>query len=411
VIQFPGIQTLLTAAFGGEGFDSFNDFTTTPDGGYIAVGHTTSTDGDATGAHGNKDLWVVKFASDGTKQWHRLYGGEGNDMANSIVRTPSGNYLILGATNSMGGDVSANKGDMDAWLIGMNADGNMLWEKSIGGTNEDWLFNIKLGGNGTFLMAGWTKSDDHNVSFNHGGKDAWLVKVNDQGSILWEKTFGGTGDDFALDATPVSDGGTIFCGQVVGNDGDASDRPAPGHTAWLVKLNTAGNIAGKLYIGASENDFGRVAIEAANGDYLFCGTTATDGAFDGYHADRDAFVCRVDPFGNFLWKKAYGGSMRDEPADLIEASNGTFVLAGSTLSDDGDIQNLLGGEDAWIMNLDGAGNILSGATFGGNLDDNIYRVRRLNDDRFAFAGYSQTLEDAYPDLDDVATGWFEVFSF
>jgi hypothetical protein len=411
VIQFPGIQTLLTAAFGGEGFDSFNDYITTPDGGYIAVGHTTSTEGDVTGAHGNKDVWIVKFASDGTKQWHQLYGGEGNDMANSIVRTTSGNYLILGASNSMNDDVSANKGDMDAWLISMDADGNLLWEKSMGGTNEDWLFNLKTGGNGTYLMAGWTKSNDHDVTSNHGAKDAWLVKINEQGAILWEKTFGGTNEDYALDATPVSDGGTLFCGQVVSNDGDASDRPSAGHTAWLVKLNTAGNIAGKLYIGTSENDVGRVALEAANGDYLFCGTTNTDGAFDGYNGERDAFVCRVDPSGNFLWKKAYGGSLRDEPSGLIEATNGTFVFAGVTSSDDGDIQHLLGGEDAWVMNIDGGGNVLSGATFGGNLDDNIYRVKKLSNDRFAFVGHSRTLEDAYPDLDDVTTAWFEVFSF
>jgi hypothetical protein len=411
IVQVQSVNEILVAGFGGNGFDSFSDFVTTPDGGYIAVGRTTSSAGDAADAKGAEDLWIVKFDNEGHKIWNKQYGGSGLDIANSIVRTPSNNYLILGGTNSVDGDVTSNHGGSDAWLISIDGDGSLLWQKAIGGSMDEALFNIRPSDDGNYIMSGWTVSDDGDVSFNHGAPDAWIVKVNDQGTVVWEKTYGGSNQDVAYDVTPVSDGGFIFCGALASNDGDADDRPVEQFAAWFVKINSAGNVAGKVYIGESGYDYGTIALEAANGDYIFAGETNTTGAFDGFHANRDAFVCRLDAAGNIIWKKAYGGSMRDEPADLIETNNGDFVFAGLTMSNDGDINNLIGGEDAWIMKLDGGGNILSNATFGGNQNDNIFQVKQLNNNSFAFVGFSQTLEDSHPDLDNAASAWFEIFSF
>lgn len=411
IVQVQSVNVIFTAAFGGNGLDVFTDFISTADGGYIAVGHTTSTAGDAADAKGNDDLWIVKFDKDGNKQWNRQYGGSGFDVANSIVRTASGNYIILGSTNSIDGDVTSNHGGYDAWLVIIDGNGNLLSQKSIGGTQNETLFNLKPAADGNFIMCGWTNSTDGDVSSNHGAPDAWIVKVNDQGNVVWEKTYGGTNQDVAYDVTPVSDGGYIFCGALASNDGDAADRPVAHFAAWLVKINSAGNIAGKVYIGESGYDYGTVALEAANGDYIFAGETNTPGAFDNFHANRDAFVCRLSASGDIIWKKAYGGSLRDETTDLIETSDGNFVFAGLTMSNDGDISDLIGGEDAWIMKLDGNGNILSNATFGGNQNDNIFQVKQLNSNHYAFAGFSKTLEDSHPDLDNAASAWFEIFTF
>ena len=120
---------LLNAVFGGEGYDAFTDFTTTPDGGYMAIGHSTSTQGDGTDAIGGQDLWVVKFDSEGEKVWHKKFGGTLEDIGNTIVRTSDNNYLILGSTLSNDGDVSDNRGERDAWLIKINNDGELMWQK------------------------------------------------------------------------------------------------------------------------------------------------------------------------------------------------------------------------------------------------------------------------------------------
>ena len=411
VTQLQYNDILLNAIFGGNGYDNFADFTTTPDGGFIAVGSSTSTEGDGTGAKGGQDMWIVKLNSDGEKVWHKKFGGTLDDIANSIVRTGSNTYLVLGYSYSTDGDVSAHKGDKDAWLINIDGDGNMLREKSIGGSAEEQLYNIKSSADGNYIMAGWTFSNDGDVSFNHGDADAWVVKVNDQGDILSEKTYGGSNQDRAYDVTPVSDGGYIFCGGLVSMDGDASDRTAEASTGWFVKLNSAGAVAGKVYMGESGYDYGTVALEAFNGDYLFAGETNTPGAYDNFHGQRDAFVLRLDATGNVIWKKAFGGNQRDEPADLIETDEGNFIFAGLTMSEDGDISQLLGGEDAWVMKFDGGGNIISNTTFGGVSNDNVLRLKQLSYSNFAFVGLTDSFDDGYTDLPDGPHGWFQIINF
>jgi len=410
VVQVQLNQVLLNAVFGGEAYDSFSDFTSTPDGGFIAVGLSTSTQGDGTGAKGGQDLWVVKFNNQGEKIWHKKFGGSQEDIANTILRTSSNNYLILGSTLSDDGDVTNNKGQRDAWVINIDGDGNLIWQKTYGGSGDEFLYNIKSSGDGNYLMAGWTYSNDGDVTSNHGDADAWLVKINDQGNIVWQQTYGGSHQDIAYDATPVSDGGYIFCGGLVSMDGDAADRTTETFTGWFVKINSAGAIAGKVYLGGSAYDYGTVAVEAANGDFVFAGETNTPGAFDNFHGQRDAFVLRLDAAGNVIWKKAYGGAMRDEPADLIETDEGNFVFAGLTMSNDGDIPAYLGGEDAWVIMLNGNGEIVHNATYGGALNDNVIKIKQLSNNNFAFAGLTASFEDSYPELVDGMHGWFQIIT-
>jgi hypothetical protein len=260
-------------------------------------------------------------------------------------------------------------------------------------------------------MAGWTYSNDGDVSFHHGDADAWIVKVNDRGDILSEKTYGGSQQDLAYDIIPVSDGGYIFCGRLASMDGDASDRTVEAFTAWFVKLNAAGAVVGKVYLGESGYDYGIVALEALNGDYIFAGETNTPGTFDNFHGGRDAFVLRLDASGNIIWKKAFGGAQRDEPSDLIETDDGNFIFAGLTMSADGDIPELLGGEDAWVLKLNGDGEIIGNTTFGGASNDNILKIKQLANDNFAFAGMTDSFDDGYTDLPDGMHGWFQIINF
>jgi len=411
VIQLQFNNILLNAIFGGDGNDAFVDFTTAPGGGYIAVGTSASTKGDGTGAKGGADIWIVKFNSNGEKVWHKKFGGTLEDVANTIVRTSSNNYIVLGSTLSSDGDISAHKGQRDAWLFSIDGNGDLLWERSIGGSNDEQLYNIKSSADGNYLMSGYTYSSDGDVTSNHGAADAWIVKVNPQGDIIEERTYGGSNEDVAYDAIPVSDGGYIFCGKLASIDGDAADRISGSFSAWFVKLNSAGAIGGKVYLGESDYECGTVALEAANGDYVFAGETNTPGEFDNFHGGRDAFVLRLDGSGNVAWKKAFGGSMRDEPADLIETDDGNFVFAGLTVSNDGDITQLLGGEDAWIMKLNGDGNIITNANTGGADNDNIFKIKQLGNNNFAFAGFTDSFNDTYTDLPDGKHGWFQIIQF
>jgi hypothetical protein len=411
IVQFQSSQVLVNSVFGGELHDVFRDFTATSDGGYIAVGLSNSGQGDATGAKGNYDVWIVKFDGDGNKQWHKMYGGTQNDIGYSIVRTASGNYLILASTFSAGGDVTNHKGATDVWLLNIDESGNLLWQKTIGGSDDDVLYRLRSLGDGNFLMAGWTKSNDADVALNHGATDAWIVKVNGDGEILWQKTFGGSEDDMAFDATAVSNGGYIFSGTVSSNDGDAEDRSGSQFSSWLVKINDSGIIGGKRYLGDSGSEFALVAREAGNGDYIFMGETNSVGEFSGYHGSRDIFVCRLTSGGDYIWRKAYGGSLEDEPTDLIETADGHFLIAGLSGSNDGNLPQNLGTQDAWVFKLNGEGAIESNTTFGGFSTDNAYRLKQLDISHYAFVGGTGSFEDDYAGLDNVMSGWFQIFRF
>jgi hypothetical protein len=144
---------------------------------------------------------------------------------------------------------------------------------------------------------------------------------------------------------------------------------------------------------------------------VFAGETNTPGAFDNFHGSRDAFILRLDAVGNVIWKKAFGGGQRDEPADLIETDDGHFIFAGLTMSGDGDISDILGGEDAWVMKLNGDGNIIANTTFGGASNDNVLKIKQLSNDHFAFAGMTDSFDDEYPDLPDSMHGWFQIINF
>lgn len=408
VVQLQLNETVLNKVFGGEGYDTFNDITATPDGGYIAVGVSSSLQGDGTGSKGGQDMWAVKFTADGEKVWHKKFGGTLDDAANSIIRTPANNYIILGSTLSNDGDVTDYKGNGDAWLIEIDGDGNLLWQKTLGGSGEEKLYNLKPSGDGSYLMAGWTLSNDGDVSDNAGDKDAWIVSVDEEGNIAWNETYGGTEEDLAYDATPVSDGGYIFCGRLKSMDGDGSGRTSETYAAWIVKLNPEHAIGGKIYLGETEFDFGAVALEASNGDYVIAGETNTPSAFDNFHANRDVFICRLDATGNIKWRKAFGGSMRDEPGDLIETDDGDFVLGGLSTSSDGDLTRNGGGEDGWLLRVEGDGDVVNSLSIGGPVNDNIKKIKHLNINNFAFIGLSGSYEDGYPALPEIMHGWFQV---
>ncbi|MBL7699768.1 MAG: BACON domain-containing protein [Chitinophagaceae bacterium] len=409
VLQLQLNETIVNAVFGGEANDSFNDITTTPDGGFIAVGASSSMEGDGTGGKGGQDVWIVKFNSEGNKLWHKKFGGTQDDAANSIVRVSADKYLVLATTLSTDGDVTNNKGDRDAWLMSIDGEGNLQWQKTIGGSAEDRLYNLKIAGGGNFLMVGWTHSSDGDVSDNAGDADAWIVSVDGDGNIVWEETYGGTKEDRAYDVTPVSDGGYIFCGGLLSADGDAADNTSPAFATWIVKLNAARAIGGKVYLGESEFDYGTVVLEASNGDYVIAGQTGSS-SFDNYHAGKDIFICRLDGAGSIRWKKAYGGNLSDEPGDLVETDSGDFVIGGLTTSEDGDVDNNSGGEDAWLFRINGDGDIVNSLLVGGEADDGIKKIIKLNNTHFAFVGLSGSYEDAYPDITEAIHGWFHVVS-
>jgi hypothetical protein len=173
-------------------------------------------------------------------EWEKCFGGSSNDNANSIITTNDGGYIFSGLSGSNNGDITSfNGGSSDYWIVKLDSIGNLIWQKSIGGTSTDVCWSIKSTLDGGYVLAGRTMSNDVNVSGNHGSSDCWIVKLDAQGIIIWQKCFGGSSIECAYDIISCSDGGYVFTGYTASNNGDIAGNHG-GNDLLVVKLNSNG---------------------------------------------------------------------------------------------------------------------------------------------------------------------------
>ena len=222
--------------FGGSGTDWAGSIIQTLDGGYIIAGYTSSTDGDVSGNHGDHDAWVVKMDDVGSLQWQKCFGGSSYEIAGSIIQTLDGGYIIAGHTISTDGDVSGNHGGHDAWVVKMDAVGTPQWQKCFGGSSYEIAGSIIQTLDGGYIIAGQTTSTDGDVSGNHGDHDSWVVKMDAVGTLQWQKCFGGSHCEIAGSIIQTLDGGYIIAGYATSTDGDVSGNHGESD-AWVIKLS------------------------------------------------------------------------------------------------------------------------------------------------------------------------------
>ncbi|WP_320814968.1 hypothetical protein [Flavobacterium sp.] len=210
--------------FGGTQNDRVFDVVESKDKGLIMVGYSESSDFDVTDNHGGYDYWVIKINSTGNLVWKKSFGGSGLDQAYGIAKSINNTYLIAGTSNSTDGDISSNKGNNDVWVINIDDNGNKIWDKSFGGTGFDFANSIKAMSNGNFVISGHTRSADLDINENKGENDFWALTISQSGYLLWQKTFGGSSYDFAYDATETADNGIVIVGETESNDYDVIEN-------------------------------------------------------------------------------------------------------------------------------------------------------------------------------------------
>jgi uncharacterized delta-60 repeat protein len=382
--QAPAIQ--WQKAYGGSVTDQAYTTQPTPDGGYIVAGTTISTDGDVTGYHGQYDAWVVKISSTGSLQWQKALGGTAYDVARSIQSTPDGGYIIAGYTLSTDGDVTGNHGNEDAWVVKISNSGSLQWQKTLGGTSGDFAESIQPTPDGGYIMAGWTESNDGDVTGNHGGYDAWVVKLNSTGSLQWQKALGGTYSEDATSIQLTPDGGYIVAGMACSTDGDVTGNHGGGDV-WVVKLSSTGSLQWQKALGGSAEDRPSSIQPTLDGGYIVAGfTTSTDGYVTGNHGSHDAWVVKLSNTGSMQWQKALGGTDWDEATSIQPTPDGGYIMAGSTLSTNGDVTGNHGSNDAWVVKLSSTGSLQWQKALGGTGDEWVYSIQTTSDGRYILAG-------------------------
>ncbi|MCF6129664.1 T9SS type A sorting domain-containing protein [Flavobacterium sp. AS60] len=342
-------------ALGGSNSEGTFNVKQTTDNGYLVCGYSGSYDGDVTGNHGGVyDLWIVKLNGAGNIVWQKTYGGTNTDgFWSSFEQTADDGFIVICNSSSNDGDVTENHGNSDIWVIKLNSIGDIQWQKTYGGTGYDDPRSIQLTPDGGYILCGYTESNNGDFTSNHGFSDAYVIKINSTGDILWQKTYGSQGYDRANTIIKASDGGFIFVGDTTVNGGDVSGTHG-GYDIWVVKINNIGTIQWQKCLGGTGNEgVGRNCIvQLANDDYAIVGiTTSTNGDVTANHGGQDSWLLRLSNTGSILWQKTYGGSSNDCAYSLCATPDDGYIMAGLTASFDGDVSGNHGYNDYWVVKV------------------------------------------------------------
>jgi hypothetical protein len=327
---------------GGSGADFAHSVVATPDGGYLMAGYTQSSDGGSSGFHGGADGWLVKLDKEGNIVWQKAYGGSAGDAFYSIAKSADGGYLLAGASQSNNGDLKNNKGQGDAWVVKVDVNGTLVWQQSVGGSEDDVGYSITASKDGGCIMTGHTFSNDGDVSGFHGDFDTWVVKFDKEGNVVWKRVLGGSGGDEGYSVTGTPDGGCVVASRTDSRNGDLSGQQGS-FSSWIVKLDPEGGMVWQKVLQLTRPN----SIITTKGGYLVAGTNENNQGMS------DIMIVKLDTNGNLLWQKNKGGTGNEETGSVSERLDGSYVLAATTESNDGEVSGSHGKSDAWVVTLKG----------------------------------------------------------
>ena len=312
------------------------------------------------------DLLLIRTDKLGKCIWSRIWGGSGEDVGYFVQETRDGGFIVTGSTKSF------TMGEELLWLVKTDGNGSLSWDKTFGGfvsSFGDGGWSVNETDDGGYITAGYTQS------MGKGRKDLWLLKTDAMGCKIWDKTFGGREDDVGMSVLQSRDGGYIVAGRTAsfGKGGD---------DIWLLKTDSLGEELWNRTFGGKQDDAGFQVVELKDG-YAVAGRTESG-------SDKKKIILiKVDPNGQKLWEKTYLGN---SASSLQSTKDGGYIIAGR-------IDNKKTGRDALIIKTDSKGRQEWSMILGGGYDDIGTFAVQSKDGSYTLAGitssYGQGNEDAW----------------
>ncbi|MFI5171672.1 MAG: T9SS type A sorting domain-containing protein [Chitinophagales bacterium] len=417
---------------GGSDKDSLTSIIQTSDGGFLAGGYSRSpVSGDKTDPIIGTDIytydyWVVKLDGSGNIQWQKTIGGNRNDYLENINQTPDGGYVLIGNSNS---PISGNRtlecydggwgldfGTKDCWVVKLDASGNILWQKIIGGENEDVLQSSAKTADGGFICGMKSKSpigEEKTENYTGGiiQYDYWILKLDANGNILWQNVLGGTLDETLGCVSSTADGGFFIGGSSKSfSGGDKTETNYGLNDYWVLKLGPQTGTPVEYFPDVDHDGFGdplsscfayeptpkfittELDCNPINSHQNPAFDEICDGIDNNCDGSIDEGLVGCNPGPAFEWQKDYGGDKSDLARFAIPtADNGFLVGASSSSGMNGNkTEPSFGDYDYWILKLNASGNIEWQNTIGGTYGDYVTCAIQTDDGGYLIGGYSNS---------------------
>lgn len=382
------------STLGGTKNESGQSVIATSDGGFAVLGYSQSMDGDLLNKSNiSYDFWLIKYNFNGEQEWQKVYGGSSDDRGYDIILSNDNNMVIFGSSKSADGDVSSNAGSNDFWIAKISNSGAIIWEKSLGYSGSDNGYSVIQTIDNGYLLLGVldvTASDGEGnnriSSYRHAGGDYWAVKLDTNGVLEWSRYFGGNFTDTSYAACETQGGDYIIIGSSDSNDIDISNNKGT-YDFWIIKISSEGNLIWEKSYGGSEIDEALDITPTTDGNFIVCGNTRSNNIdVNLNNGAADIWILKITPNGEILWEKTYGGNSFEAAKSVHQTTDNGFVIAGNSRSNNNDLTENNGQNDAWIFKINQDGILQWQTSIGGTNIDLLMDSTQLQDGSIVAVG-------------------------
>ncbi len=366
----------------------------------LSCSSSENNENESNTLNSNKPILSVTLQ----QNWIKNIGGSLNDEIKSVV-LQNDNYILLGNTESVDGDLNRTLGTQDFWIVKLSSEGKIIWSKTYGGSDDDRGGTISKTTDDGFIVSGYSRSNDGNVSTNSGSYDHWIVKLDAEGNLLWEKTFGFLGDDRAFAVKQTPDEGFVTAGFLdVDNYEGPNIVPVKTNKAakslktlhgvgefWVHKLDKNGIKEWEKFFGGSSNDRANDIVVTNEGHFILIGATeSNDFDISNNKGSYDYWVVKINALGDLIWEKTFGGSGIDIANAITQTNDGNYVIIGDSRSADGDVNENKGNADVWIIKINTNGDLLEQLSIGGTDFDTAQDIFETKSGTFLISGHTRS---------------------
>ncbi|MBX7225536.1 MAG: T9SS type A sorting domain-containing protein [Chitinophagales bacterium] len=403
IIAQPETAISSQIGLGGASSDLFTTLKQTNDGGFIIGGYSNSNTSGTKNedSKGNYDYWIIKLDHSLTPVFQKTIGGSNYDDLRVIIPTEDEGYLLGGYSNSniSGDKTEDSRGGYDVWIIKIDKNGEIEWQKTIGGNGDDVLYALNQSSDGGFILGAHSKSiiSGEKTESLFGNYDYWIIKIDASGNIEWQKTYGGVNDDILRSIETTMDGGYIIGGNSKsGQSGNKLEENQGNWDIWVLKVDGLGNIEWQNNIGGNHEDYANKTIELSNNDFFIGGGSYSpisgDKTESSFNGNADLWLLKLDENGNIIWQSTIGGDLWDMTYDICTGKNNSVIIganSSSNLSID-KTEPTEGSVDFWILKINSDGNIDWQNNIGGSGGDYLNSIIKTSSNQFIIGGYSNS---------------------